>query len=163
VRYLERDGSIAHELPCQYRFTSYYALYRILLDALGPDSYHLGFEFTGFDLHEDHVLAGFADGGSARCDLLVCADGVGSTARRLLLPDVTPQYAGYVGWRGTAVDVDGSHAFEALGDAITHSVMPQSQILAYPIPSVSGSSPTAQRPMNWVCTGTSRPAAIWKI
>ena len=35
-----------------------------------------------------------------RSDLLVCADGVGSTARARLLPEVQPVYSGYVAWRG---------------------------------------------------------------
>ncbi len=39
-------------------------------------------------------------------DLLVCADGVGSPARRRLLPDVRPAYAGYVAWRGMVPEAD---------------------------------------------------------
>ena len=45
------------------------------------------------------VTARFADGGHVRADLLIGADGLGSTVRRLLHPQVTPRYAGYTAWR----------------------------------------------------------------
>jgi 2,6-dihydroxypyridine 3-monooxygenase len=150
VRYLGRDGAIAHEHPCRYRFTSYYTLYRILREALGPAHYHLGWEMTGFDSGGDRVVVRFAGSRSVLCDLLVCADGVDSTARRLLLPQVSPHYAGYVGWRGTVVEADDPQALALLRDAISYFVMPQSHILAYPIPSLRGARSGAQRPMNWV-------------
>ena len=150
VRYLEPDGSIGHEHPCRYRFTSYYTLHRILLGALGPTSYHLDWELVGFDSHSDQVVASFAGGRSVTCDMLVCADGVHSTARSLLLPTITTRYAGYVGWRGTVAEAERPHALAKLRDAITYFVMPQSHILAYPIPSARDAPPQAQQPMNWV-------------
>jgi 2,6-dihydroxypyridine 3-monooxygenase len=111
VRYLDRDGLIAQERPCSYRLTSYHTLYRLLLNAFGRAGYHLGRELVGFDRGADRVVARFAGGHTAACDLLVRADGIQSTARRLLLPEVTPRYAGYVGWRGTVFDADRHDAF----------------------------------------------------
>jgi 2,6-dihydroxypyridine 3-monooxygenase len=110
IRYLDRSGAIAHERPGRYRFTSYHTLYRLLLDALDPAQYHLGRELVGFDSGTNRVVARFADRHTVTCELLVCADGIQSTARRLLLPEVSAQYAGYVGWRGTVVDT-GQHTF----------------------------------------------------
>jgi len=40
--------------------------------------------------------------GSSRATLFIAADGANSEIRRRLLPDVLPNYAGYVAWRGTA-------------------------------------------------------------
>jgi 2-polyprenyl-6-methoxyphenol hydroxylase-like FAD-dependent oxidoreductase len=34
-------------------------------------------------------------------DLVIAADGANSTVRRTLFPELSPQYAGYVTWRGT--------------------------------------------------------------
>jgi 2,6-dihydroxypyridine 3-monooxygenase len=138
VRYLDRDGLIAQERPCRYRLTSYHTVYRLLLDAFGRPGYHLGRELVGFDRDADRVVARFAGGHTAACDLLVCADGIQSTGRRLLLPEVTPRYAGYVGWRGTVFDADRHDAFGSLREAITYFVMPHSHILVYPIPGTRG-------------------------
>jgi 2,6-dihydroxypyridine 3-monooxygenase len=37
IRYLDRDGRIAHEEETRFRFTSYYSLYRDLIDLLGAE------------------------------------------------------------------------------------------------------------------------------
>lgn len=100
LRYLDFNGGLADQQPVSYRFSSYNALYRGLLDSFGEDRYHLGQEVTGFEGDADGVTVRFASGHSERCDLLVCADGIRSSARRLLLPDVSPEYAGYVAWQG---------------------------------------------------------------
>ncbi|MCG0069949.1 FAD-dependent oxidoreductase, partial [Streptomyces tricolor] len=53
----------------------------------------------------DGVTARFADGTTATADLLIGADGLHSTVRRLLLPEARPRYAGqrvYYGHTGTA-------------------------------------------------------------
>jgi len=42
----------------------------------------------------------FADGTRERADLIVGADGVYSTVRKQYLPQVQPQFANYVAWRG---------------------------------------------------------------
>jgi 2,6-dihydroxypyridine 3-monooxygenase len=102
---------------------------------------------VGFDRDADRVVARFAGGHTAACDLLVCADGIQSTARRLLLPEVTPDTPA-VGWRGTVFDADRRDAFGSLREAIAYLVMPQSHILAYPIPGTWGAP--NQAPLNWV-------------
>ena len=151
LRYLARDGGVASEEPCRFRFTSYYALYRDLLDCFDADRYHLGREVVGFDAARHGVDVHLAGGEDARSDLLVCADGVRSSARTRLLPEVSPRYAGYVGWRGAvACSALEPATLAALEGAITYWVMPHSHLLAYPIPAADGHAAGAARAMNWV-------------
>lgn len=148
LRYLDAAGAVASEQPCHLRFTSYYALYRDLLACFDADRYHLASEVSGFDADEEAVTVRLAGGERSRVDLLVCADGVGSSARAKLLPGVEPAYAGYVGWRGALGESElGGEAFAALHGAITYHVMPNSHLLTYPIPGVEGDD---ERMLNWL-------------
>ncbi len=151
IRYLNREGGISHQEPCQYRFTSYYALYQTLLGCFAGGSYSLGEEMIGFEQDGDGVAVHLAGGRSDRCDLLVCADGIHSIARRLMLPDVNLRYSGYVGWRGTVSEGElGIKSFAALSEAITYAVIPNSHILAYPIPGRERTNEPGRRLINWV-------------
>lgn len=151
IRYLDRDGSVIHEIAHRYHFSSWNTVYRNLLDAFGRDRYLLNREVTGRTEHEDAVTVHFADGSSEQTDLLICADGVSSTFRQTLLPHVTHNYAGYVAWRGmvaeAALDPAVTHA---LGDAITYYVYANSHILIYPIPGADGSLAPGKRLINFV-------------
>src|SRR5207342_2279075 len=81
----------------------------------------------------------------------VFADGVGSTARAVLLPDAHPQYAGYVAWRGVVPETQLSTATRrVLDDAITYFVYANSHILVYPIPGRDGSVVPGERLINIV-------------
>jgi len=151
IRYLHRSGRVAHERETLFRFTSYYALYRDLLGMLGADRYHLGQEMVGLDQDADRVTVELAGGARETCDLLVCADGIQSTARRLLMPELERSYAGYVGWRGAVAEPQLSEDVRvAVSDALIYYVIPHSHILTYPIPSAEGSRETGARTINWV-------------
>lgn len=151
LQYLDADGAVSFERSSPYRFTAWNTVYRALLGALGEQRYRRGHALVGFDRDVDGVDVRFANGTSARVDLLVCADGVASTARKRLLPEVEPRYSGYVGWRGTVTESLLSPAtFTALSDAITYGLIPDSHIVAYQIPSVVGGTAEGERLVNFV-------------
>jgi 2,6-dihydroxypyridine 3-monooxygenase len=140
VQYLDVDGSIAHEQPCAYRFASYVELYRGLLDAFGTEHYHLSNELAHLHDRGGAATVSLTDGRTLAADLVVCADGIRSTGRRIMVPDAQPRYAGYVAWRGT-VDVDqlSGRSSSLLLDAYTYRILPRGHVLTYPIPGPSGS------------------------
>jgi 2,6-dihydroxypyridine 3-monooxygenase len=151
LRYLDADGSIVHERPQPYRYSGWHTIYRALLGGLDPATYHLGAEVSGFEPDEDDVRVSFRDGTDARVDLLVCADGIGSSARRRLLPGVTPSYAGYAAWRGTVAEERMDRAtLASLADALVYQLIPASHILVYPIPNVDGATEPGRRLLNFV-------------
>jgi 2,6-dihydroxypyridine 3-monooxygenase len=151
VRYFDRSGARIYDAVHPYRFSSWTTIYRALLALLDPARYHLGHEMTGWSDEGDAVEVRFADRGAQRVDLLVCADGVGSTARARLLPAVEPVYSGYVAWRGMVPEAALDAATRAeVDDAITYYVFANSHILAYPIPGPDGSLLPGERLINFV-------------
>ncbi len=151
LRYLDGDGSVAHQAPSRYRFTAWTTLYRHLLACLGRHRYQMGAEVVAFQADAEGVSVQLAGGEQLRADLLVAADGVASTARAILLPDVGPTYAGYVAWRGTVGEEELTPpTFALLHEAITYHLMPASHILAYPIPNLDGTLRPGRRRLNWV-------------
>ena len=113
--------------------------------------YHLGHEMASFREVGAKVEVTFANSKARRVDLLVCADGITSTARARLLPGAIPRYAGYVAWRGVLPESAlGAAAFERLHDAITYQQLAAGHILVYPIPAAEGSVRAGERLMNMV-------------
>ncbi|MDP3612917.1 MAG: FAD-dependent monooxygenase, partial [Rubrivivax sp.] len=100
---LDPDGSTHTQLPMPQVLTSWSRLYALLRHALPPERYLQGASVSGVDATARGVTVhgqvdGVAEAWSA--DLLVASDGIRSTVRQQLLPDVQPRYAGYVAWRG---------------------------------------------------------------
>ncbi|MGB7109726.1 MAG: FAD-dependent monooxygenase, partial [Mycobacterium sp.] len=140
LRYLGDDGSVADEQPCAYRFASYFELYQGLLDAFGTEHYHLSTQLAHLDNRDDEVTLSLTDGQTLTADLVVCADGIRSTARSILMPDAQPRYVGYVAWRGTIErDELSGRTASVLEDAITYRILPHGHLLTYPIPGKDGS------------------------
>ena len=150
IRYLDRHGAIVHEQAQPYRFSSWNTVYRSLLHCFGPDRYLLGRECVAVEQTGEAVHVHFAGGEQVECDLLVCADGIGSRARSRLLPDVGPVYAGYVAWRGLVPEAELGVGADAFTDAITYHVYANSHILVYPIPGLDGSLEPGRRLVNFV-------------
>jgi 2,6-dihydroxypyridine 3-monooxygenase len=150
-RHLARDGSVLHEEPEPYRFSSWGTVYRSLLACFPPDRYRLGAAVTGFDQDADGVTVRVADRTPERADLLVCADGVSSAARARLLPDVRPQYSGYVAWRGMVPEADlSADVAAALDDAVTYYAYANSHVIAYPLPGPDDATARGRRLVNLV-------------
>lgn len=85
-------------------------LARILADAAieAGTSARLGCTFSSMDMGADHVDVTFTDGSSARYDLVIGADGLRSSVRRLLFPDAQqPRYNGQGVWRAVLPKAEG--------------------------------------------------------
>jgi 2-polyprenyl-6-methoxyphenol hydroxylase-like FAD-dependent oxidoreductase len=109
--FLDRNGEVGCELPIVTVTTAWDLVYRALKSALPAELYRSGMSLESFDQADGKVMAFFADGSSEETDLLVGADGMNSTVRRRFLPDVEPQYAGYVAWRGAVTEMDVPSAY----------------------------------------------------
>lgn len=77
-------------------------LQRILASALRPGSLHLGREVVRLETAAGGVRVHFADGSGADGRMLIGADGLRSTVRRQIRPDVRLRYSGQTCFRGLA-------------------------------------------------------------
>jgi 2-polyprenyl-6-methoxyphenol hydroxylase-like FAD-dependent oxidoreductase len=149
--YLNRDGSIAQPMPMRQTLTSWNLLYGSMRRHFPAEHYHQGKNLTEITQDGTQVTAMFADGTRETGDLLVGADGPTSTIRHLLLPDYTPQYAGYVAYRGLVDEreLDPATA-ELLTERFVFYQFPNSHILQYVIPGENESLIPGERRFNWV-------------
>lgn len=97
-------------------FVHYGQLYQNLRRRASGVDYRTGAEVVslGQDLAKPRVITGAGDDGEY--DVVVGADGYGSTVRRILFPSVRPEYAGYPAWRGITdiPDADASPVVSSL-------------------------------------------------
>jgi 2-polyprenyl-6-methoxyphenol hydroxylase-like FAD-dependent oxidoreductase len=133
-RVLDREGRVIAERSLPQILAGWGRLYRLLLDALPPDSVRYDAVLSSLAHQGDRVVARFADGSRVTADLLVGADGQFSTVRAQLLGAVTPAYAGYVAWRAVTEEAALSSATrEAIGGHFAFCLPPGEQILGYPV------------------------------
>jgi 2-polyprenyl-6-methoxyphenol hydroxylase-like FAD-dependent oxidoreductase len=94
------DGSIVGELRMPQFRTSWGRLCSMLSAAFPEERIRYGAALADFVEDHNGVTARFVDGSEVWADMLIGADGVRSTVRRQMFPDVDLIYAGYIGWRG---------------------------------------------------------------
>ena len=104
--FLDRDGRVVGEVERKSATSAWGELYGALKAGLPPQCYRGSMTLERLAQDAGSVTADFADGSRARGDLLIAADGLFSTVRRQLAPDVQPAYAGYIGWRGIVREDD---------------------------------------------------------
>src|SRR6202011_6261556 len=94
-------------------------------------------------------------------DLLIAADGPSSTARKNVLPEVAPAYAGYVAWRGLVPELElPEAAAHKLRDRFTFQQSPGHSALTYLVPGEDGSMNAGERRFNWVWYRKVAPDAL---
>ena len=69
--------------------------HEFLVNSVGEDEVEAGAKLVRFEQDDGGVTAHFADGRTARGDVLIGADGLQSTVRAQLLGESEPRYAGY--------------------------------------------------------------------
>ena len=133
-RVLRRDGSIEGDLPLPQVLTSWDRLYNALFQRFPHAHYHRGKALKGIDQANGTVTAHFEDGTSASGALLIGADGHRSAVRAQFAPQVQPDYAGYVAWRGLVDEADlSAETRDAVFSHFAFSLPPHEQMLGYPV------------------------------
>ena len=128
------DGRLMAEIRCPQMLTSWDRIYRLLREAFPSARYHRGKMLVRVDSRPQSVVVHFADGETAEGDLLVGADGLRSTVRAQLLPEIVPLYAGYIAWRALVPESALSAATHRdLFGYLAFCHPPGEQMLGYPV------------------------------
>ena len=148
---LDKSGKTYLETKTARTMSSWGRLYRSLRDPLPAESYRLGMALRKIEQDAGSVTAVFADGSRVRGDLLVGADGVRSTVREQFLPDIEPNYAGYVAWRAMLDESDVPPYIRAeIFERYTFCLPDGELFLAYPVPGRNNETQAGRRAYNIV-------------
>ena len=131
---LDRKGRVIADKPFPQILTSWDRLQRLLRDTVPAENYHLGWNFERAEQDGNEVVAHFSGGRRERADLLIGGDGIRSSVRAQVAPEVQPIYAGYYIWRGAPNEAD--LAPETRASIFPHFVfyLPErQQVIGYPI------------------------------
>jgi 2-polyprenyl-6-methoxyphenol hydroxylase-like FAD-dependent oxidoreductase len=148
---LERSGRVSHEVPMPQIMTAWARIYRPLKDVLPRECYFAGHSLERVEQGGDGVTAVFAGGKRVRGDLLVGADGIRSSVREQLAPEIQPRYAGYIAWRGMVEEAAVSPATRDLLFEKYAMCLPEGELmLTYPVPGRDDDTRRGRRACNFV-------------
>ena len=148
---LDKDGNTYLETQTARTMSSWGRLYRSLRDPLPSASYRLDMSLRHVEQDAGGVTAVFSDGSRVRGELLVGADGLRSTVREQFLPDVQPNYAGYVAWRAMLDESEVPPAIRAeIFERYTFCLPEGELFLAYPVPGRNNETQPGRRAYNIV-------------
>ena len=146
---LDVSGNVVCTIECPQILTAWERVYRILRDAFPPEHYHRGLGLTSFEQDARSVTARFSDGSSIEADLLIGADGIRSSVRQQLLPDLAPLYAGYSAWRSLIPESSlPQDIHRAVFGRMTFCLPPGEQFLSYPVAGPDNDLRPGHRRMN---------------
>jgi 2-polyprenyl-6-methoxyphenol hydroxylase-like FAD-dependent oxidoreductase len=123
----------------------------------------LGVGPTGLTQDGERVVVDFSDGSRADYDLVVGADGIHSTVRRLAIGGQPPRYAGQVVWRGIIParprGVDGMVV--VMGDGCFFGLVPLGGGRTYGFGGLDAPQPCEDRPAGRLEQGCGAASATW--
>ena len=148
---LERDGRVSHEFVVAATNSAWDRIYRPLREVFPRENFHAGMTLAAIEPARDGVTAIFADGTRVAGDLLIGADGIHSTVREIILPEVKPRYAGYVAWRGILEESDlPPEIHRALFEHFSFGLPEGELIIALPMPGRDADTRRGHRRYHWV-------------
>ncbi len=148
---LDRDGRITDERPLRQILTSWDRLQRLLRATIDPAHYHLGHDFERVDQDERGVRVQFAGGKVEHADILVGGDGIRSSVRAQMAPQVQPIYAGYYIWRGAPNEADlAPETLRSIYPLFTFYLPKRQQVITYPIAGFNDDLTPGKRRFNFI-------------
>src|SRR5579885_3240900 len=148
---IDRQGRITEERPLRQILTSWDRLQRLLRATIDPAHYHLGWNFERVDQDERGVRVTFSGGRIEDADILIGGDGIRSSVRAQMAPEVQPVYAGYYIWRGAPNEADLSDRTRRdIYPYFTFYLPPRQEVITYPIAGFDDDLTPGKRRFNFI-------------
>jgi 2-polyprenyl-6-methoxyphenol hydroxylase-like FAD-dependent oxidoreductase len=128
-------GDVIGEISMPQFCTSWARLHSMLSAVFPEKNIRRGVSVTALGGRPGAVFVQLADGSRMEGDLIVAADGVRSTARKQIFPDVEMSYAGYIAWRGMVEETAlSAKARATIFGRFGWALLKGEHILGYPVP-----------------------------
>ncbi len=148
---IDKAGDLVKEITYPQVVTSWDRIHQILRVLMPDGAYQLGRSVMGYENSGGQVVALFEDGAREAADLLVGADGFRSAIRAQMLPQVQPEYAGYVVWRAVTDEAEMPRDVHArLFSDFAFFAPNGTQIVGYPIAGAGNDLRPGHRRYNFV-------------
>jgi len=148
---LDLAGNVIAKKCLTQILTSWDRLQRLLRETIDPEHYHLGCNFERAEQRGAGVRVHFSGGRIEDADIVVGSDGVRSSVRAQIMPEVQPIYAGYYIWRGTANEADLSpRALRDVFPYFSFFLPPQQEVICYPISGFNNDIRPGHRRFNFI-------------
>ena len=148
---LDHDGKVIAEKHLSQVLTSWDRLQRLLRETIEQGHYHLDCNFERAQRCGDGVRIHFSGGRFEDADMLVGADGLRSSVRAQIMPQVQPVYAGYFIWRGTANEADlSARALHEVFPYFSFFLPPRQEVICYPISGFNDDVRPGRRRFNFI-------------
>jgi 2-polyprenyl-6-methoxyphenol hydroxylase-like FAD-dependent oxidoreductase len=148
---IDRNGRITDERPLRQILTSWDRMQRLLRGTIEPARYHLGWNFEDADQDEHGVHVQFSDNRVEHADILIGGDGIRSSVRAQMAPEVQPVYAGYYIWRGAPNEADLSpKTLKEIYPYFTFYLPPRQEVITYPIAGFDDDLTPGKRRFNFI-------------
>jgi 2-polyprenyl-6-methoxyphenol hydroxylase-like FAD-dependent oxidoreductase len=158
---IDRAGRITAERELPQILTSWDRLQRLLRATVDPAHYHLGFAFDKVEQDSAGVRVHFNGGRVERADILVGGDGVRSSVRAQVAPELQPLYASYYIWRGAPNEADlPPRVREEIFPHFVFHLPPRQQVITYPIAGFDDDLRAGHRRFNFIWYRTADAAQL---
>ena len=148
---LGADGQSLGTMQLPQILTSWSRLYQMLKECFPTEYYLQGKTVKSVSQTTDQVEVICEDGSRYHAELLIASDGIRSGVRAQVAPQIQPEYAGYIAWRGVCDEAClSSYTLDTLFNRFGFCLPKGEQMLGYPVAGSGNDTRPGKRRYNFV-------------
>ena len=148
---LGQDGNTLGEMELPQILTSWSRLYHMLKESFPAERYLQGKAVKSLTQDTNSVRVKCEDGSQYEAEILIASDGIRSGVRAQVAPQIQPEYAGYIAWRGVCDEACLSqHTLDTLFNYFGFCLPDGEQMLGYPVAGSGNDTRSGKRRYNFV-------------